>query len=1841
MKKLFSLIALLTMFMGAKAQQQWEEIYTIDYSTYTGFPFYVMMYVPEFDNGCMTDFGSSYRYETQENLDGDGDGKWRDGESSVGTTTTQSGVVYQKVTGAGPYWHQYFLADVIPTEIGGSYKVKALVKASEDVTINVNMGWGWVDGEQVGASVTIPQSDEFVQVEWEYNDIGGTSCNLVAQPAVATATIEWKYVTVSHDVNAITSKPYAVLSPDNLTVTFYYDDQKSAQGGIDINNQLIENAGSPYGTATTAVFDTSFANYRPTSTAYWFVDCFSLTTIIGMENLKTDNVTDMGSMFGNCYSLTSLDVSNFKTDNVTKMYGMFASCSHLTSLDVSKFKTDNVQNMHHMFSDCSGLTSLDLSSFNTAKLAIMWGMFSDCSSLKTIFVGSGWNTGSVTNGSDMFTGCTSLVGGAGTTYDVNHTDYTYAHIDGGPDNPGYFSELSRKNLTAGDYFEWDGMGANAQKVGDTPYPNCQYILGESAGVPYGDPNVNAYAYADLSAYDRLEVTVTAGTPRILFNRDTEDGQWNATESESHMIESDQEGWSSKYFSSSDGVWTVDLKQIVADKGFAHLNAIKGANWGEVTITKMELIKDEESASPEPYAVLSNDSTTLTFYYDLNKESRGGMSINNSYLGDNTNSSYGTATTAVIDASFADYRPTSTAYWFQKCSSLTSITGMENLKTDSVTNMNNMFSSCSALTTLDVSNFNTAKVTDMSRMFYDCSALTTLDVSNFNTANVTSMWGMFNYCSSLTSLDVSGFNTAKATEMEAMFYGCKNLTSLDLSGFDTQNVTDMYDMFGRCSGLTNLDVSNFNTQNVTKMGYMFYGCSSLTTLDLSSFNTQNVTDMHGMLEGCSGLTSLDLSGFNTQNVTWMASMFLNCSGLTTLDLSGFSTEKVMDMSRMFLNCSGLTSLDLSGFSNEKVSDMSRMFYDCSALTTIYAGDGWSTANVENSEGMFTGCTNLVGGMGTVYDENHVDATYAHIDGGPSNPGYFTPKGGYVEAPSFAWSADELTMTSGTDGATIYYTLGEAEELVPAAYFESTVSGGIPEGFVVHYGDEDRVAPSTYSAGSRMMTYNEGGDFTRALYFREGYVLYGANAGYELPLRAGKTYNIQFNTMMWKENGKYMRFEVIDEADNVIYSKIIENEKNINGERDVVVSDSKKVLVNFTPEADGNYKLKWTAIDADGNQGVYCEVMLAKVTVNLVNYIIPVTQYTAPISVTSDVLIEAYAVKDGMARSMTTVLDYPYTAWMQLVTAIADAQSVVVSADGNDNVTAEQLNALNSQISVAQGMYIARTDSAAAINQMTTDLVTMTDIIRQLVNAENEPYAVLSNENTVLTFFYDKKKTERNGMDVGSYTSAGLRPWNSESSSITTVVFDASFADYRPTSTANWFFSMGSLTTITGIDNLKTNNVTSMLGMFQYCESLTSLDLSGFNTVNVESMVNMFYGCKNLTSIDMSNFNTASVTSMASMFYECQSLSSIDLGSFNTSSVMNMSEMFENCTAMTSLDVTGFNTANVTRMDAMFSGCAGLTVLDISSFNTAQVTKMTRMFGYCTNLKTIYVGSNWSATQASGNGNGMFVDCTSLVGGAGTVYNSSYIDWTYAHIDGGPDNPGYLTLALAMGDANGDGSINIADAVATVTNILGQPADGNFYKYAADMNNDSVIDIFDVTMIVNAVFDANKPAPALTRGGINVPAEAIRLTADANHIYMGIDQAQQYTAFQFDIDLPEGTSLVDVRLSGNTDHQLSFVKRGDNQYRVVSLSMSNEVFSPTNGHLIQLQVSNMAGEDNVKFSNMLFVTPAGNTVTGIDECLNATMATDDNIYDLNGRYVGNDRRQLSKGIYIINHKKVNIK
>ena len=156
------------------------------------------------------------------------------------------------------------------------------------------------------------------------------------------------------------------------------------------------------------VFDASFADARPTSCCQWFWYCTNLATIEGIENLNTENVTNMGVMFCRCQNLSSLDLINFNTGNVTNMYGMFSNCQNLSSLDLTSFNTANVTNMDYMFDGCSTLT--------------------------TIYASEKFVTDQV-NGGDMFNECRSLK-----DYSFSKRDSKYANY-----KTGYFTKLVGKN----------------------------------------------------------------------------------------------------------------------------------------------------------------------------------------------------------------------------------------------------------------------------------------------------------------------------------------------------------------------------------------------------------------------------------------------------------------------------------------------------------------------------------------------------------------------------------------------------------------------------------------------------------------------------------------------------------------------------------------------------------------------------------------------------------------------------------------------------------------------------------------------------------------------------------------------------------------------------------------------------------------------------------------------------------------------------------------------------------------------------------------------------------------------------------------------------------------------------------------------------------------------------------------------------------------------------------------------------------------------------------------------------------------------------------------------------
>ena len=979
------------------------------------------------------------------------------------------------------------------------------------------------------------------------------------------------------------------------------------------------------------------------------------------------------------------------------------------------------------------------------------------------------------------------------------------------------------------------------------------------------------------------------------------------------------------------------------------------------------------------AYVVENGSTLTFYYDAQKYTRIGYiyDINQKkdasvpiWAGKNI------ITKVVFDKLFKDYRPTTTASWFYSCKNLETVEGIEYLNTEEVTDMSRMFAGCNALTALDVSKFNTAKVTNMSGMFGE-SALATLDLTSFNTANVTDMSEMFAFCDKLTSLNLLKFNTAKVTnmtsmfwacealttiycnddwtkgvvtesenmfadcsklkgfatydanktdvsmanpisgyftkkavayvvengstltfyydtekathkgtgitiygidekrtdnnnipawagvsgnenvlttkavfnssfknyrptttaywfdyctklatfegienlntekvtDMDSMFLGCSALTSLDLSKFNTTNVTTMSSMFYGCSSLTSIDVTKFNTANVTTMSAMFCGCSSLKSLDVSSFNTANVAHMSFMFYNCKSLTSLNVSNFNTANAFYMTEMFSGCSALTSLNVSSFNTAKVEYMNSMFCDCSSLTSLDVSNFNTEKVINMYCMFYNCSALTTIYCNGNWKSDVVKESTSMFTNSSNLKGAV--AYNPTKTDVTMAN-----PTTGYFTKK-------RVAYVVENGSTL------TFYYDTNKATRT-------GTVYG------IYDKRTDDTKVPAW--AGSKL----DKNERTTKVVFDSSFKDYRPTT-----------------TSCWFCICKNLA--------------TIEGIENLNTEE---VTDMSNMFMGCS----------------------------ALTSIDVTNF------NTAKVTDMRNMF--------SACSALTTI--YCYDNW-------------------NRGVVKE-----------STGMFIGCTN----LKGFATYDANRTDV--SMANPSSgyftrKPVAYVVENGSTLTFYYDAKKEARTGTGITIYgiddkrtDDTDIPAWAGkylkENERTTKAVFDSSFKDYRPTTTASWFDSCTKLETIEDIENLNTEEVTDMSDMFLACESLTSLDVSKFNTAKVTDMFNMFFYCLSLTSLDVSKFNTANVTDMSYMFCYCTSLTALDLSSFNTANVTHMHSMFDGCKSLTSLDVSNFNTGKVKDMKWMFNNCSALTTIYCNDdWTKGVVTESGNMFGYCTKLK----------------------------------------------------------------------------------------------------------------------------------------------------------------------------------------------------------------------------------------------------------------------------------------------------
>ena len=509
---------------------------------------------------------------------------------------------------------------------------------------------------------------------------------------------------------------------------------------------------------------------------------------------------------------------------------------------------------------------------------------------------------------------------------------------------------------------------------------------------------------------------------------------------------------------------------------------------------------------------------------------------------------------------------------------------------------------------------------------------------------------------------------------------------DSTFVDCTTLTSTANWFAYCSNLKTINgLSYLKTDSVTNMNHMFYRCSGLRDLDLTTFNTANVTDMSSFIEGCSGLLAIDMTSFNTENVINMGWMFGGCSSLPVFNLVSFNTDKVTDMRYMFSQCEN--------------------------LKTIYVGDGWSTKSVTESVSMFSDCYVLVGAAGTVYNENNTDVTYAHIDEGASNPGYFTDKNAEevpdtVETPTFEFEYiwdNYLTIKTETEDAEIYYTMnGRMLEREDANFGYNTLGR---YGNWKAWGDNLQEAKSEYNEDVYSGYY--GSNYVLKLTSRVDSVMESAQLGYRFNTALTKNdyYTVHFQARSVSGNGQIQFFCQNDTlttkyrsaADTMAIGKEwADYEYTVKIDND----STNQIVLNFGGVADTYY------ID---------NVLFGPVISDTINGNLR-THYENPIEMRDNVTITAVAVKDGMAESKTAIYDYFYEGWIMLRDTYEKCRMALQECYGDPNVPLQDVDAMSMRLEdMLYTYYERRTEKRFDDNELlyaAEDMLERVDMIYQM-------------------------------------------------------------------------------------------------------------------------------------------------------------------------------------------------------------------------------------------------------------------------------------------------------------------------------------------------------------------------------------------------------------------------------------------------------------------------------------------------------------------------------------------------
>lgn len=870
----------------------------------------------------------------------------------------------------------------------------------------------------------------------------------------------------------------------------------------------------------------------------------------------------------------------------------------------------------------------------------------------------------------------------------------------------------------------------------------------------------------------------------------------------------------------------------------------------------------------------------------------------------------------------------------------------------------------------------------------------------------------------------------------------------------------------------LDQTVFNDLTLTHVGVsendaVYLGVSSdeKTAYVIADSNDPNQKiiangNCSGMLYDCYKLTALDLSGFDTSNVWNMEEMFRGCSRLSSLNLSGFNTSSVLSMISMFYDCSYLTELDLSNFNTANLTEARYMFLNCENLHTIYASNNFTTERIADIYGdmqMFDGCINLVGGKGTVYDSSHIDKSYAHIDGGTSNPGYFTQgttfklidgssfnsifdnKAPYAESLTFCSKAEldqsifnglTLTHIGATENDAVYLGVSSDEK---TAYV--IADSDDPNQKIIANKDCSKMFSWCYS----LIELNLSG-FNTATATDMSEMFFCCDNLTELDLSSIDTRNVTNMYSMFDGCGSLTDLDLSGfNTSKVTNMGCMFN--NCDSLTDLNLSS-----FNTSNVTDMNWMFhicnSLTILDLSGFN-----------TANVTNmdYMFEDCRKLQTIYASNNFVAKQNGV--GMFAHCDSLVGGKGTTYDEL--HIDQSYAHIDGGTSNPGYFTDKNEPVVANYILASGNIVSNTLKTFVPNATTilfgnnqdlenwknnnpeksltlcvtigansaSDVLLYSDgsTVLIIANTDDSAQKVIANEDcsNMFAFLSQIESIDLSGLDTSNTARMDGMFYKCEN------LTNLNLSNIDTTKVTNMYAMFYECKTLKSVDlsSFNTNKVTNMSGMFGWCDNLEHANVSNFNTENVTDMNLMFVGCRKLAEIDVSGFKTGKVTNMYEMFYGCETVKKLDVASFDTALVENMSGMFYECKALESIDLSSFNTSKVTDMSGMFGWCEKLTQLDISSFDTGNVTDMHLMFTNSA-MQTIYASENFITDQVA-NSDSMFNACVNLVGGKGTIYDNSNIDKSYAHIDGGTNNPGYFT------DKNAQDNPTIIDTPVLLT------------------------------------------------------------------------------------------------------------------------------------------------------------------------------------------------------------------